>query len=196
MADKKSFREQIENLNDRERKLLAAMAIILPLLAMIVVVGLIQGSLSDVETQTTEYRQSLEMLSVAAPTLAERKQKSAGDDQLSAKFTDEAMRNNELKLTSFVATQAAAVNISVDSYDEQKIPLGSNKEGPMIVERQLRVDINKAEMDKLLKLLERIETADEPVVIKRLDLRRQRRNPGEVRVRLVVSTFVKQDQKS
>lgn len=196
MAEKQSFREQIENLSDRERKLLFAMVIILPLLAMIVLVGVIHGSLSEVETQTMEYRQSLEMLSIAAPTIAERKQKASGDNELSAKFTDEAMRNNELKLTSFVATQAAAVNISVDSYDEQKIPLGSNKEGPMVVEKQLRVDINEAEMDKLLKLLERIETAEEPVVIKRLDLRRQRRNPGEVRVRLVVSTFVKQDQKS
>ena len=193
-----SLREQLRNLSDRERKLLTAMLIVLPLMAMTLVIGVFYNSLTDIEESTQSFQQSLDLVAMAGPTYVEKTQKDRGQTGIRSKFTDEVMTKNELKLTSFVATHAAAVNINVSSYDETKIPIGSkdSKDGPIITERKLKVDIREAQFERLLKLLERIEGSDKPVVIKRIDLRGKSRTPGEVRARIEVSTYVKKEAES
>lgn len=192
------LREQLSELSDRERTLLGAMAIIMPTLLAILVLGVFYTSLGEVEESTRRYQQSLDLVSTVGPSYLERRQSSAGEDGLRARFSDEVMTNNELKLTSFIATQAAAVDINVSSYDESELPIGSKSgaDGPLITERKLKIEIRDAQFDTLLKLLERIETSGEAVVIKRIDMRAKRRQPGKVTARIEVSTYVKKDQES
>lgn len=190
--------QQIEELSDREKKLLLAMAIILPTLVGVLVIGVFYQSLNDIEESTRQYQQSLNLVTTVGPTYMKKKQSGSKDQGVRSKFSDEVMVGNDIKLTSFVATQAAAVNINVSSYDESEIPIGSKSGdgGPIITERKLKVDIRDANFEKLLKLLERIESSDKPVVLKRIDLRGKRRTPGEVRARIEVSTYVKKETKS
>ena len=49
-------------------------------------------------------------------------------------------------------------------------------------------------MTKLVNLMDRIEKATDPVYIKRIDIRSQRKTPGEVRAVLTVSTFVQRQK--
>ena len=192
------LKEQLQDLSDREKKLLVAMAIILPTLIGILVIGVFYRSLNEIEESTQQYKQALTLVSTVGPSYMEKKKSGSKDQGVRSKFTDEVMENNDIKMTSFIATQAAAVNINVSSYDEAEIPIGSKSgdEGPLITERKLTVEIRDARFETLLKLLERIETSDRPVVIKRIRVQGKPRRPGEVSARIEVSTYVKKAEQS
>jgi type II secretory pathway component PulM len=191
--------ESYSGLTDREQKLVVAMAIILPLVLITLVIGLFVRSLDDVESQTRTYENALELVAAGGPSYLEQKNDGSDADSLAAQFTEEVLTNNEVKLTSFIAAKASSAGIKVSSYDSEEIPIGSksgDKSGQLIIEKRVKIDIQDAQSDELLKFFEEIEASDEPVIVKRIDLRGQRRSPGEVRARVEVSTFVKKPQKS
>lgn len=192
------IRQQLTDLNEREKKLLIALAIILPTLLGVLVVGVFTRSLNEIEESTQQYKQALDLVSTVGPSYLEKQGKGSNESGMRAKFTDEVMTGNDIKLTSFIATQAAAVNISVSSYDETEIPIGSKSgdSGSLITERKLTIEIRDASFDTLLKLLERIEASDRPVVIKRIRLQAKPRRPGEVSARVEISTYIKKEEQS
>ncbi len=184
------LRGALNNLSERERTLLKAMGGVFAVLAIFLVIGLTQRSVNEIKAETATYETALNLLATAGPAYLES-QGGHDEDPRVAMFTDEVLDETRVQLTSFVATQASAAGINVSSYDEDQHPLGSTRpeEGePIIIERQLRVDIREADMDRLIDMLHRIEESDEPVVIKRVDIRALR-DEGKVRVRLFVSTF-------
>ncbi|MFU8805579.1 MAG: hypothetical protein ACNA8W_17330 [Bradymonadaceae bacterium] len=201
-AGEKGLRAALGKLSAREQKLVMAMLGVFVILSLAVVIGLFQRSLHELEEDTQNLQLALSTLSLAGPAYVARTTDSGEVDPRVARFSDEILSNNDLKLTSFVATHAAATNINVNSYDEDQIPLGSKTkggkadDGPVIVERQVRVDIREAQMDNLLKLLERIENSPEPVIVKRLDVRAQRGREGQVRAMFIVSTYIRRDKES
>ena len=194
--EKKSI---LANLSGRERRLLMAMFAVFAIILVIIPVYLVQGAMDEVETETAQYRNALDLLAAGAPQYLEQK-KNQQDNQSHKQISDEVLENNEIKLTSFVAEQASAVDITVTSYDEDQLPFGDTKrdEGPIIIENQLRVEIREAQMNKLVSLMDRIEKSSEPVFIKRLDVRkhRARNSEGKVRAVLTVSTFVRKQEES
>lgn len=189
----------LANLSDREKRLMMAMFAVFAVILIIIPVTLVQNAMDEVETETESYRQALDLLAAGAPEYLEQK-KSQKQNQSHKDISDEVLDNNDLKLTSFVAEQAGAVDITVTSYDEDQLPFGDTKsgEGPIIIENQLRVEIREAEMAKLISLMDRIEKSSEPVFIKRLDVRehRSRNSVGKVRAVLTVSTFVRKQKES
>lgn len=198
-SPKKGLAASFAALSDRERKGLMAMGLILTFLLVALIVGLFQRSLGELERETVRYEQALNMLAMVGPQYMQNSAQTEDSSGRSARFSAEVLTNNDLKLTSFVATHAAATNITVSSYDEDQITLGAKSKtdtGPITIERQLRVDIREAEMDKFLELLERIENSREPVIIKRMDVRALRNQQGSVRALLVVSTYIRRDKES
>ncbi|RAL22821.1 hypothetical protein DL240_07975 [Lujinxingia litoralis] len=194
-SGKKGLAESIANLSDRERKLLGLMFATFAVLGIFVTVMLVQRSLADIESETQTYEDVLNLLATAAPDYLAQEAGGAVDPRVE-RFSDEVLDNNTVQLTSLVATHATAANISVSSYDEDQSPLGStrgSKDGPIIVERTLRVDIRRAEMNALIDLLDRIETSGDPVIIKRVDVRSVG-GEGMVRAQVVVSTFQRRAQ--
>lgn len=185
----------LAGLSDRERRLLYAMMVVFALIALFIPLTLFQKSLDKIDTETRNYKQTLDLLAVAGPEYMENK-KSMSTDASHKKIDEEFMTKNPIKLTSFVAKHAEATDITVASYDEDELPFGagSKDEGPIIVEKQLRVEIRNAQMSKLVSLMDRIEKATDPVYIKRIDVRAQRKKPGEVRAVLTVSTFVMKEK--
>lgn len=193
LSDAKSV---LDNLNERERMLLKAMLGVFVLLGLFVIVGLAQRSVSELEMETAQYQTALDLLAAEGPAFLAAQQGTDEDEMTRADlFTEEVLQDNQVQLTSYVASHASAVNVSVSSYDVDEQPLGSRGDdsGPLIEERQLRVDIRNAEMDKFIELLHRIEESREPVVIKRIDVRSVR-DEGKVRALLVVSTFQYADE--
>lgn len=191
--------ESYSNLTDREQKLVVAMAIVLPLVVVALVVGIFSRSLGSIESQTQSYENALELVAAGGPAYLNSKNAGDGSGGLADQFTEEVLTNNQVKLTSFIASKASAAGVKVSSYDSEEIPIGSksgDKSGPIIVEKRVKVDIRDAQNKDLLKFLEEIETSGEPVVIKRIDVRGKHRSPGEVRARVEVSTFIKREQKS
>src|SRR5690554_4007911 len=190
---KETLSDKFDALSAREKKMLAAMAIIMPILVMAVISGLFSRSLGSIEDQTREYQKSLDLLAVAGPVYL-KKQAPTDQNTLASLFTEEVLTDNPVKLTGFMAARATEAGVSPNSYDTEEIPLGgssSDKSQPMLFENKVRDDIRATQINDLMKFLEVIETSGEPVVIKRIDLRGNARVPGEVRARVEVSTFVK-----
>lgn len=178
-------------LNEREQMLVKIAGVVLPLVLLTIVGLLVDRSLDSVRRDIDKQKQLLTLLGDVAPQYQQQKEKS-GADKKSAKFSPERLEKNKVKLTSFVATHATAVGVQVDSYDETERPIGSDTEdekGPSLYKLQVSVEIREAAFDKLLKLLERIEMASEPVVIERITLSEKRRKKGKVRATLIVTTF-------
>lgn len=194
-GQRQGLAEKFAALSERERKLLMAMFATFAVLGIFVTVMLVQRSLDSIEAETRTYEDVLNLLATAGPDYLEQEAGGAVDPR-AERFTDEVLDNNTVQLTSLVATHATAANISVSSYDEDQSPLGSSRGddgGPIIVERLLRVDIRRAEMSALVDLLDRIETSDDPVIIKRIDVRSVG-GEGQVRAQIVVSTYQRRAQ--
>ena len=180
-----------QNLSEREKMQLAGLGLFLLVMASILGAGLFMTAMDDIEAATGRYESALDLLATAGPAYSERA--ALADEQgTHKKVDDEALEKNNIKLTSFVAEQAEKASIEVSSYDESELPFGNKKDGgPIIVEKQLRVEIRKAQMAELMDLLDRVHKSEEPVFVKRLDIRAQRRIPGEVRAIVTVSTYIK-----
>lgn len=183
----------LDRLSEREKTQLFGLGLFLLVMASLLGVGLFMRAMEDIEVSTNRYEAALDFLATAGPAYAERA--SAESKQGTHKnVDDEALRKNNIKLTSFVAAEAEKSSIEVSSYDEDELPFGNKKDGgPIVIEKQLRFEIRKAQMSQLMDLLDRIHKSPEPVFVKRLDIRAQPKKPGEVRAVVTVSTYVKKD---
>ncbi len=185
----------LSNLSQREKLLLGAMASVAALIAMLVVVNVARQAVADVEEETRQYQTALSALIDHGPEYAAAQAATEPQEGAMSRvdmFTDDVLNDNQVQLTSYVASHASAVGVSVSSYDVDETPIGSaggpGTDGPMIEERRLRIDIRNAQMDSLVDLLHRIEESREPVVITRVDIRSVREE-GYVRALVVVSTY-------
>lgn len=185
--------DRYDQLNDREQTLVKAAGAILPLVALTFVGLVFNNSLSSVRQEIDDKERLLTMIGDVAPEYQAKQNKKGGGNDKPAKFSREAINNNTVKLTSFVATHATAVGVQVDSYDESERPIGSDgdddDEGASLFKADVTAKIRGVSMEKLLKLLERIETADKPVVIERVTLTNKRRKKGKVRATVIVTTY-------
>ena len=152
------------------------------------------GTLDNIEKETKRYKSGLDVLAAQGQEYLDAKNR-AKTQTSHKKVDDEILEKNDIKLTSFVADYAKTSNIEVSSYDENELPFGNSKgaEGPIVVEKQLKVSIKKAEMSDLISMLDKIEKAKEPVFIKRIDIRKKTKAPGAVKATLLISTYVKKD---
>lgn len=189
-----TFRRRISeaygDLNDREKLLVKVAGVVLPLVALAFVAILFNQSLATVRSDIEGYERTLKLLGDVAPSYASRQEE--GESRQSEQFSNEAIESNDLDLTSFVATHATAVGVQVDTYDESQRPIGSEGEGDdesSLYKHQVTVKVRDATIDKIRKLLERIETADKPVVIERIKISKKDRDEAKVRSDLVVTTF-------
>jgi hypothetical protein len=178
-----------EGLTEREQMLVKVAGVVLPVIALTFVGLFFNNSLSTVRQQIDDHEQMLKLVGDVAPKY--QKSQKKGADKQAGKFSNEALEKNDVKLTSFVATHATAVGVQVDSYDENERPLGSenDEESSSLTKLRVTVKIREADHEKLMKLLERIETANEPVVIERITMTQKRRDPGKVRATLIVTTY-------
>ena len=188
----------LAKLTERERSLLGLMAICLTGLALAIGVYLFSSSQKQKQVEIDQYQETLDALQEYGPTyIAQQNAESEGGSDR-GRFNSETLKNNRVKLTSFVATHASAVDLKVDNYDEDELPLstGNKDDGPILTEHSVKVDIKSAEMDKVILLLDRIEKSKEPVIIKRVNLRNLTREKGKVRANVVLSTYSQKDQES
>ncbi len=196
MTEKKSTSAWWSGLSERERYMVAGLGIWFGLLFPAVGVYFFQQSLGETEVEIAAYKDALTTMAQYGPDYIEAKQAAgASKGKEGDKFSKEVMSKNTLALTSFVADHASAVDIKIDNYDENTIPKSGGKDGgPIITEKELRIEIRMAKVAKIMELLDRIDKSSEPVVIKRINLRDVRKNPGNARATISISTYTLQEQ--
>lgn len=190
--EKSGLREQLQNLSDREKMMLKIMAGVFAVLGLVLIIGLSQRAIGELEAETRTYANALSQLADRGPAYLEAQQGGDVDPRV-ARFPDEALDSGRIQLTGFVATHAAATNVAVTSYNEQQNAIGNEgrrDSGPRIIERSLQVDIRSAQLDRLVEFLQRIEESPDAVIIRRIRMNAGRNEDGEVRqVQVVISTF-------
>ena len=180
------------NLPDKEKKQLTFLAMFLATLFSGFGMYLLFGTLDDIDKETKKYKSALELIAAQGPQYLEAK--TSSKVKKSHKDTsEERIKNNDIKLTSFVAEIAERKNIKIGSYDESELPFGKNTEGPIIVEKQLTAKIASANMDEVIGLLDEIEKSNDPVFIKRIDIRKKGKKSNVVKATILVSTFVRKE---
>ena len=193
-AEAKSSGGMLSRLSEKEKIQLTVWAMFMCVMLSIAAVIFFNRQMEEIDQDTGRYEAALDYLATAAPAFAERN-KATGAQGTHKNVDDEALRKNDIKLTSFVAQLAEKAKLEVSSYDESELPFGNTKDGgPIVVEKSLRVNIREAPMTALIDLLERVHKAPEPVFVKRLDIRGKRKKPGIVRATVTVSTYLKKEE--
>ena len=118
-----------ENLTDRERKLVTLMVCNFLFLGLAGSIYFFNKSLAETEDEIARYEKTLDALTEYGPRYLERQAREEGGakDEDERRFTAELLKKNKLQLTSFVATQASAVDIKVDNYDEDSLKLSTKR---------------------------------------------------------------------
>ena len=188
----------LAKLSERERRLVYGMLVLFACFGVIIGVYTFTQALSETEAEIERYNDALITLSTQGPLyLKAQNAKAQASADRSEKFTPEVMLGNNIKLTSFVAEHASAVDLKIDNYKESTLKLTSGKDGgPIIDEMQLALTIRSAEMNKVLALLDRIDKSKEPVILKSIKLRYIRKKDGMVRANINVSTYIQKPQES
>jgi general secretion pathway protein M len=179
-----SLRERIDRLEERERRLLGILSVvvaaILVLLMPLAVTAALHGS--RVENQTL--RDAIAQITTDRPLIEHsRALHKALEDRYSRPAPP---------LTSFLAKLAQEVEVEIpETQDRQPVPHGKRYE-----EKSTKITLRKVGMLKVARLMERIETAGHPLSISQLTIRKRGLEPDSYDVDMVVSAFERKPDKA
>ncbi|MEL6179849.1 MAG: hypothetical protein AAFS10_12895 [Myxococcota bacterium] len=175
----------------REQRLVTAMLIILPLLAVFLIGTRSWNALSDLGTAVEENKAALELIERKRGAYLASKGSGGG-----AKSLKERIETNELKLTTFLDKEASKFSLKIDNFKESSAPVGSKGSkkdvaAGGVIEESVNVNIRDAEYSKFARFLDAIHRSRELLVIKHVEVNRRRRaqDQSKVDVQLTISTF-------
>jgi hypothetical protein len=195
---RQKLEKNYRNLSDREQKLVMVFIIVMPLLLMALLTGVFYNSLEEIENQTDQYRQTLELIAGSAPTYINEQSGQTDTNRLKERFDSETLKNNDFKIKSFLAKHAQVTNVDIRQYTTDIQSLTSEDEADTIIEqKKVIASIRSTKYENLLNFLERIDTVSKPVVITKLEFRNDRRDPGKIRrIQVTVATFQQKQKES
>lgn len=183
---------------EREQLLIKIWIAVVPVLLLIAVGWFLKQHLDDIEQQTDQYRQTLELVSKAGPNYVKSKSKSTGKNTYLQRFTQKTLENNQVQLETFLEKHAQATDVSIDNYrpDERPVDSAQSGEKTIIKEQWVTAHIRRANINNFLKFLERLDNTDKPVVITRITFRNDRGDPERIRrAQVRISTFKQEEKK-
>jgi general secretion pathway protein M len=179
-----SLAERLERLEERERRLLGILALVVAgivvLLMPLAVTAALHGSRSDNQA----LRDAIAEINSERP-LIERSR--ALHRALEDRYSRPAP-----PLTSFLAKLAQEVEVEIpETQDRQPVPHGKRYE-----EKSTKINLRKVGMLKVARLMERIEQSGHPLSISQLTIRKRGLEPDSYDVDMVVSAFERKVDKA
>jgi general secretion pathway protein M len=179
-----TLRERLARLEDRERRLLSILAIVVGVIVLLLipagVTALLHGSRSDNEA----LRDVIQQINVSRPE-AER-------SRALRRAIEQRYARPAPPLTSFLAN--IAKDVEVDIPESQDRPVVNH--GKRYEEKSTKISLRKVGMLKLVRLMERIEQSRYPVSISQLNIRKRGVEPDAFDVDMVVSAFERKPDKA
>lgn len=171
-----SFRERLQGLEERERRLLGIALIVavigFVLAPPIALYAVLHGRRGDVEAVRT----AITAIDEQSETIERGKAQKGALEQRYARPAPQ--------LQAFLAKLASDIGIEIpESQDRQAIPRGKRFD-----ERSTKITLRKVGMLKLVKFLERIDHSGHPVKVLQIDIRK-RTEPDAYDVDMIVSAF-------
>jgi general secretion pathway protein M len=179
-----SLRERIDRLEERERRLLGILSVVVAAIVVLLMPLAVTAALhgSRVETET--------LPAVMAQITADRP--LIEHSRALHKALEDRYSRPAPPLTSFLAQLAQEVEVEIpETQDRQPVPHGKRYE-----EKSTKITLRKVGMLKVAKLMERIETAGHPLSISQLTIRKRGLEPDSYDVDMVVSAFERKPDKA
>jgi general secretion pathway protein M len=179
-----SLRERLDRLEERERRLLGILAVVVAgivvLLMPLAVTAALHGSRSDNQA----LRDAIAQITAERP-LIER-------GRALHKALEDRYSRPAPPLTSFLAKLAQEVEVDIpETQDRQSVPHGKRYE-----EKATKITLRKVGMLKVARLMERIEQSGHPLSISQLTIRKRGLEPDSYDVDMVVSAFERKADKA
>lgn len=172
-----SLKDRINQLEDRERRLLGVLVLVFGVFMVVVVPVGFTAYLGSVASDNEAINQALADLQQSRTILEERAAERA---QLDARYDKKAPA-----LAGFLAGIAQRHDIEIpETQDQADVPHGKR-----FTERSTKITLRDIGMLKLAKLMQDIAQSGFPVSISRLNVRKRGTEPDSYNVQMVVSAF-------
>jgi general secretion pathway protein M len=172
-----SLRERIDQLDERERRLLGVLIFVFcGLFALSVPLGL-TAYLSSLRDDNEALREVLTEIQESGALLSQRAAERAAVDKRYA--------TSAPALAAFLAGLASEVDVSIpETQDQASVPHGKGFE-----ERSTKITMRDVGMLKLARFMEKVRQSNYPVAITKLSIRKRGTKADQNSVQMVVSAF-------
>jgi general secretion pathway protein M len=178
-----TIRERLERLEDRERRLLGILALVIGVILLLLipfgVTALLHGSRSD----NAQLRDTIQQIHASRAT-AER-------SRAMHRALEERYSRPAPPLTAFLATLAKDVGVEIPETQDRPVV----NHGKRYEEKSTKISLRRVGMLKLVRLMERIEQSGHPVSISQLNIRKRGMELDSFDVDMVVSAFERKPDK-
>jgi general secretion pathway protein M len=172
-----NLRERIDQLEERERKLLMIFGAVVGATVLILVPLVLAMSVSSQESDNERVRSIIQQIADERVTLGKRQAEIQRVERRYARVAP--------ALAGFLAKTADEVGVEIpETQDRATVPHGKT-----FKERVTKIRLRQVGMLALSNFLEKIETSGYPLSVSRLNIRKRGTKPDEFDVELEVSAF-------
>ena len=172
-----SLKDRINQLEDRERRLLGVLVVVFGVFVILVVPLGLTAYLGSISSENEAMREAITSIQESRVTLAKRAQEREAMD---ARYQRKAP-----PLAGFLAGIAQRHDIEIpETQDQADVPHGKR-----FTERSTKITLRDVGMLKIAKLMEDIAQSGYPVSISKMNIRKRGTQTDSFNVQMVVSAF-------
>ncbi len=176
-----SLRDRINQLEDRERRLLGVLVVVFCVFVILVIPVGLTAYLGSISSENEAMREAIASIQESRATLAKRAQEREAMD---ARYQRKAP-----PLAGFLAGIAQRHDIEIpETQDQAEVPHGKR-----FTERSTKITLRDVGMLKIAKLMEDIAQSGYPVSISRMNIRKRGTQADSFNVQMVVSAFDREE---
>ncbi len=179
-----TLRDRLERLEDRERRLLSILALVVCVLGVFLLPLAVAALLHGSRSENAALRDAIKEIDAARTVV--------GKNRALRRAVEERYSRPTPPLTSFLAGVAKEVELEIpETQDRQSVPHGKKYD-----EKATKIMLRKVGMFKLARFMERIEQSGHPVSISALTIRKRGVEPDSYDVDMTISAFERKPDKT
>jgi len=178
-----TIRERLDRLEERERRLLGLLVLVVGLLVIFLLPLGVTALLRNDRSENAALRDTIAQI--------ESSRAAVEKNRAIRKAIEDRYARPAPPLTSFLASVAKEVELEIpETQDRQPVPHGKRYE-----EKATRISLRRVGMLKLARFMERIEQSGHPVSISQLTIRKRGEAPDAYDADMTVSAFERKPDK-
>lgn len=183
------------NLSQREQRLVIVWIVAMAFIGLFIVGVQINGAIQDRRDGIERYEKALKLITQKQDEYVQAKNSGGGG----GKSLKERIETNDLKLKTFLDKEATRFDLKINNFKESTGLVGGKRgkaEAGDTIEESVTIEIDQADYDQFARFLDKLHSAPELLVIRRVDVQKPRRSasPQQVRVQMIISTFKKKGE--
>ena len=162
MAALSAIRSAFAGISPRDRRVLLVLGVVVAVLLTAAGVYWLTGALDDLETERAQLVDALRVIRAERPRIAQRRERRRA---MAARYAERAPA-----LTSFVETAAREAEVTVsEAVDRPSLPAENRR----FQRRAVSIRLRRVNLQSLVSFMDRIESAEFPVAITGIRIRKR-----------------------